>query len=139
MIIINNHIQLAEDELQWQFIRASGPGGQHVNKTSTAVQLVFDIAESSLPDVYKNRLLALPDHRISKSGKIIIKCQQSRSQVANREFALEQLLAIIKSVAVTQKKRVPTRPSKSARQRRLDHKKKRGAIKATRSSKPPAY
>ena len=136
MIIINDHIQLPEDELQWQFIRAGGPGGQHVNKVSSAVQLVLDIRASSLPDVYKNRLLALSDHRISKSGKIIIKCQESRSQSANREMALEQLLALIQSVAVVRKKRIASKPSRAARQRRLDYKKKRGAVKATRG-KPP--
>lgn len=136
MMIINNPIQLPEDELEWQFIRASGPGGQHVNKVSSAVQLVFDIRASSLPDVYKNRLLALSDHRISKSGKVIIKCQQSRSQALNRELALEQLQALIKSVTEARKKRVATRPSRAARQRRLDSKKKRSATKAARG-KPP--
>lgn len=135
MIPISSRIQLPDHEIEWQFIRSSGAGGQHVNKVSTAAQLIFDINASSLPEVYKTRLLAKADHRISKSGKIIIKCQQSRSQDTNRTLALEQFIALVQSVAVTRKKRVPTRPSKASKQRRLVEKKQRGAIKQGR--RPP--
>ena len=132
MIPISSRIQLPDQEIEWQFIRSSGAGGQHVNKVSTAAQLIFDINASSLPEVYKARLLARADHRITKSGKIIIKCQQSRSQDMNRTLALEQFIALVQSVAVTRKKRVPTRPSKASKQRRLAEKKQRGAIKQGR-------
>lgn len=132
MIPISSRIQLPDHEIEWQFIRSSGAGGQHVNKVSTAAQLIFDINASSLPEVYKTRLLAKSDHRITKSGKIIIKCQQSRSQDTNRTLALEQFIALVQSVAVTRKKRVPTRPSKASKQRRLVEKKQRGAIKQGR-------
>lgn len=132
MISVSSRIQLPESEIEWQFIRASGAGGQHVNKVSTAVQLIFDIRASSLPDFYKERLLALSDHRISKSGKVIIKCQQSRSQDANRVVAMEQFIGLLRSVAVTRKKRVATRPTLASKQRRLQEKKQRAGTKRLR-------
>ncbi|MGS0727665.1 alternative ribosome rescue aminoacyl-tRNA hydrolase ArfB, partial [Shewanella sp. 0m-11] len=89
-IKISNSVSIQDSELEWQFIRSSGAGGQHLNKVSTAAQLIFDIKSSSLPEYYQQRLLAKADHRITKSGKIIIKCQQSRSQDFNRQTALEQ-------------------------------------------------
>ncbi len=136
MINISNRIQLADNEVEWQFIRSSGAGGQHLNKVSTAVQLIFDIQQSSLPDFYKARLLAKVDHRITKSGKIIIKCQASRSQDSNRQTALAQFVALIISVGHTDKKRIATKPTKSSQKRRVDAKKQRGATKALRQSKP---
>ncbi len=136
MIKISNRIQLADNEVEWQFIRSSGAGGQHLNKVSTAVQLIFDIQQSSLPDFYKVRLLAKVDHRITKSGKIIIKCQASRSQDSNRQTALAQFVALIISVGHTDKKRIATKPTKSSQKRRVDNKKQRGATKALRQSKP---
>ncbi len=98
MIKISNRVQVSENEIEWQFIRSSGAGGQHLNKVSTAAQLIFDIKASSLPDFYKEKLLAKADHRISQSGKIIIKCQQSRSQDANRQTALQQFIELVASV-----------------------------------------
>ncbi len=136
MIKISNRIQLADNELEWQFIRSSGAGGQHLNKVSTAAQLIFDIQQSSLPDFYKARLLAKADHRITKSGKIIIKCQASRSQDSNRQTALEQFIALIISVGQTDKKRIATKPTKNSQKRRVDAKKQRGATKALRQGKP---
>lgn len=135
MISINASVQLADDELSWQFIRASGPGGQHVNKVSTAVLLQFDIASSSLPELYKSRLLQLADHRITPSGKILIKCQQSRSQEQNRELALAQFVALVQSITKTPKKRLPTKPTYSSQQKRLENKKQQGQTKSLRRQK----
>ncbi|TVP13241.1 alternative ribosome rescue aminoacyl-tRNA hydrolase ArfB [Shewanella sp. KCT] len=132
MIKISQRVQIADNELEWQFIRSSGAGGQHLNKVSTAAQLIFDIRQSSLPEFYQQRLLAMADHRITKSGKIIIKCQASRSQDANRQTALEQFIALVASVGHTAKKRVATKPTKTSQRRRVDSKKQRGATKALR-------
>jgi ribosome-associated protein len=132
MIQISARVNISENELEWQFIRSSGAGGQNVNKVATAAQLIFDIQASSLPDFYKTRLLAKADHRITQSGKIIIKCQETRSQAMNRELALDQFIDLVKSVNVTRKRRIATKPSRAAKQRRLDSKKKRGATKQLR-------
>lgn len=132
MIQISARVNISENELEWQFIRSSGAGGQNVNKVATAAQLIFDIQASSLPDFYKTRLLAKADHRITQSGKIIIKCQETRSQAMNRELALGQFIELVKSVNVTRKRRIATKPSRAAKQRRLDSKKKRGATKQLR-------
>lgn len=136
MIKISNRIELQDHELEWQFIRSSGAGGQHLNKVSTAAQLIFDIRQSSLPELYQQRLLAKADHRITKSGKIIIKCQASRSQDANRQTALEQFISLVASVGHTAKKRIATKPTKGSQKRRIEAKKQRGATKALRQEKP---
>ncbi|MGL5486901.1 MAG: alternative ribosome rescue aminoacyl-tRNA hydrolase ArfB, partial [Shewanella sp.] len=107
----------------------------NVNKVSTAAQLIFDIKNSSLPEFYQQRLLQKADHRITASGKIIIKCQASRSQDANRQTALAQFIALVASVAEVAKKRIPTRATKSSQTKRLDTKKQRGATKAMRQLK----
>ncbi|GLP97364.1 alternative ribosome rescue aminoacyl-tRNA hydrolase ArfB [Paraferrimonas sedimenticola] len=133
MIKVSNKVSVAEHELQWQFVRAQGPGGQHVNKTSSAAVLIFDINASSLPDYYKQRLLALSDHRISAAGKVIIKSQGSRSQFDNRQTALTQLTELLKSVTVVQKKRIATKPTKASQRRRVDSKKRRAQTKASRA------
>jgi len=135
MIKISNRVELPENEIEWQFIRSSGAGGQNVNKVSTAAQLIFDIKNSSLPEFYQQRLLQKADHRITASGKIIIKCQASRSQDANRQTALAQFIALVASVAEVAKKRIPTRATKSSQTKRLDTKKQRGATKAMRQFK----
>ena len=136
MLHITASIAIDESELDWQAIRASGPGGQHVNKTSTAVQLMFDITKSSLPEHYKTALLQKSDHRITASGKIIIKSQQSRSQEMNKEAALQQLIELIRAAGVVQKKRHATKPTYGSQQRRLEQKKQRSGTKSLRQQKP---
>ena len=135
VIKISNRIFLSPNELEWQFVRSSGAGGQHVNKVSTAAVLIFDISASSLPDFYKHKLLTKADHRITKSGKLIIKVQASRSQDDNRQQALTQFIELVKSVNVIQKKRIATKPTKASQARRVDKKKQKGQTKALRQSK----
>lgn len=135
MIQITQRVILQDNEIEWQFVRSSGAGGQHINKVSTAAQLTFDIASSSLPEFYQQKLLEKADHRITKSGKVIIKCQQSRSQDFNRQKALEQFIELVKSVGIVQKARIPTRATKGSQKRRIETKKQRGATKAMRQNK----
>ena len=129
---ISNTVSLEENEVEITAIRASGSGGQKVNKVSASIHLRFDIADSSLPEFYKERLLELKDKRITKEGVIVIKAQQHRSQEANREEAQERLVALIKSVNVVQKKRVATKPTKGSQKRRLTSKKQHGQKKKLR-------
>ncbi|HFC03708.1 MAG TPA: aminoacyl-tRNA hydrolase [Nitratifractor salsuginis] len=129
---ISDTVTLDENEVEISAIRAQGSGGQKVNKVAVAVHLRFDIAASSLPEHYKERLLARKDKRITKEGIIVIKSQQHRSQELNRAEALERLVELIRSVNVTQKKRIPTRPSKGAVKRRLASKKKHSGKKQLR-------
>jgi ribosome-associated protein len=133
MLSISNYVSIPDSEIELQAIRSQGPGGQNVNKVSTAIHLRFDIASSSLPAFYKEELLKLNDNRISKEGVIVIKAQASRSQMQNREEALGRLQAMVKSVVVTQKRRRPTKPTKGSKLKRVDGKTKRGQLKTLRS------
>ena len=120
-------------EVELKAIRAQGPGGQNVNKLSSAVQLRFDVAASSLPPGVKQRLLALRDHRITDEGVVVIKAQSHRSQDANREDALRRLEELVNSVAHAPKPRRPTKPTHASRQRRLKGKAERAEVKAGRA------
>jgi ribosome-associated protein len=132
MLFISNNVAIPEREIDIQAIRAQGAGGQNVNKVSTAIHLRFDIKASSLPAFYQERLLQLSDQRISKEGVVVIKAQQFRSQEKNREEALSRLQALIKSAAITQKKRRPTKPTKGSQKRRMETKTKHGRLKTLR-------
>lgn len=132
MIRISDTISLPLSEIECTQIRASGPGGQNVNKVSTAIHLRFDIKTSSLPDYCKQRLLATRDHRISNDGCIIIKAQQYRSLEKNREDALSRLTVLIRTTLKKPKPRKPTRPTRSSRQKRLDKKNRQGHKKKLR-------
>jgi ribosome-associated protein len=137
MIRVTKHINLDENEIEYHFVRASGPGGQHVNKAATAVQLRFDVANSpSLPDDVRQRLIRLAGRQVTEEGVLIIDARRYRSQERNRRDATDRLLQLIRSAASRPKVRRRTKPTRAARERRLEEKRRRSETKRTR--RPPS-
>ncbi|MGP5711761.1 alternative ribosome rescue aminoacyl-tRNA hydrolase ArfB [Vreelandella alkaliphila] len=136
MLTISNNVTIADWEIDISQIRAQGSGGQNVNKVASAVHLRFDIQCSTLPPIYKERLMALSDQRISKEGVVIIKAQSYRTLELNKEDALARLKALIQSAGKQQKVRRPTKPTKGSQRRRVDHKTRKGKTKSLRGKVP---
>jgi len=136
-LTISQRVRIPLAEVDIKAIRAQGPGGQNVNKTASAVELRFDVAASSLPDFYKQRLLRRRDRRINSHGVVVIKAQNHRTREGNRKAALERLRELVRSAGAAQRKRIPTRPGRRAREKRIEEKKKRGKIKTLRRTVEP--
>ena len=132
MIVISPTLTILERELDERFVRASGPGGQNVNKVSTAVELRFDVGASSLPDDVKRRLATLAGSRMSGDGVLLVDSREHRTQAQNREAARARLAALVAAAAVRPKTRRPTRPGRAAKERRLTTKKHRAEVKGAR-------
>src|SRR5262249_3183239 len=132
MIHVTHAIQLGDGEVEERFVRASGPGGQNVNKGSTAVELRFGVAASSLPADAKARLVALAGNRLTADGVLLIDSREHRTQAQNREAARARLVALLQHAARRPKTRRPTKPKAAARQKRLESKRRRGEVKASR-------
>lgn len=137
MLTVNHHIAIPESELTERFLRADGPGGQHVNRTESAVELRFDVLNSpSLPEAVRTRLLARRDRRLTSDSVLVIQGRRFRDQARNRDDVRERLIEIIRSVLQPPKQRLATRPTRASKERRLVGKQQRGKIKQTRSRKP---
>ena len=137
MLTISHTFALPETELVERFLRADGPGGQHVNRTESAVELRFDVAHSpSLPDAVRERLLARRDRRLTDDGVLVIQARRFRDQGRNRDDARERLAEIVRGALTAPKKRVATKPTRASKERRLAGKQQRGRLKQARSRKP---
>jgi ribosome-associated protein len=132
MLVVTQSITLDEREIDERFVRASGPGGQNVNKVSTAVELRFDVGASSLPGDVKTRLLALAGRRVNSEGVLLIDSRVHRTQAQNREAARARLIALIQQAAIRPKRRTATKPGRAAKERRLTDKKRRAGVKGGR-------
>jgi ribosome-associated protein len=134
MLRVNRSIAIPESELTERFVRATGPGGQHVNRTESAVELRFDAAHSpSLPGAVRTRLLDRHDRRISSDGVVVIQARRFRDQARNREDARQRLAELLRGATHAPAKRIPTRPTRASKERRLQAKQRRGRIKNARS------
>jgi ribosome-associated protein len=135
MLEITSSLKIDERELQFDFVRASGPGGQNVNKVATAAQLRFDVQASSLPDEVKTRLISLAGKRMTNEGILVIEAKKFRTQDQNREEAVDRFVTLVQKAAVRPKSRKKTKPTQVSREERLKEKKWRGEIKKIRQSK----
>jgi ribosome-associated protein len=133
MLFITSNISIADTEIEFNAVRSQGPGGQNVNKVSSAIHLRFDIRASSMPEICQQRLLKLRDHRITKEGVVVIKAQRYRSQDKNRAEALQRLQDLLQSVTHNPKVRRPTKPTRGSQLRRMDKKTQHGKKKTMRS------